>query len=159
MRITSVLVMSHLPAPSQPWFKEGRRWLLEILSHQPRRPLTIWKHWGAVHRLSIPLRVNDKNYSTSWFPSHSRVPFKVSTKHGSLHLQILFPCPPSSLCFRSLHHLLSFSLSLLLFLLLHRFSPLCRYILFSSCPPAPSPHLRKYLRTIPKGITSSSKNV
>lgn len=125
MRITSVLVTccTPLPAPSQA-LVQGRE-ALAIGDTVPPAPGDHPDHLQAlrcrVHRLSVPLRSTIKTIPTGWFPSHSRVPFlKLSTKHGSLHLQILFPCPPSSLCFRSLHHRLSLSLSLLLFLLLHQ---------------------------------------
>ena len=84
----------------------------------PRRPPWPFGSTEVPSSLShYPIEVNDKNsIPTGWFV------YLFLSKHQTWFSslgQILFPCPPSSLCFKSLHHLLSFSLWLLWFLLFH----------------------------------------
>ena len=125
MRIVSVLVAwrTPLPAPSEP-LVQGRE-MPALGDTVPPAPRDHPDHLKAlrcrVHCLTIPLRSTIKTLFQQAGFFHILV-YLFLSKHQTCFSslgQILFPCPPSSLCFKSLHHLLSFSLSLLLFLLFH----------------------------------------
>lgn len=114
---------SHMSHPSSctfwaPGSRKGGAGCWRYCPTSPRRPPWPFGSTEVPSSLShYPIEVNDKNsIPTGWFV------YLFLSKHQTWFSslgQILLPCPPSSLCFKSLHHLLSFSLSLLWFLLFY----------------------------------------